>query len=181
MTGEHSTNPTARELTPKKKKKSKKSAKKASKPSIPAGLVDSTRLGQDMAVLAGGKAKFPFYFPGLRTNRSEYVSGSPRVYKVADEDGKNHNAYRIVSSIGENGEYWGVQGMTWKNPPILDNPDGTRVENGRKLLLFYDGSKLRMVGWKTPRAAYWVTNTIGHKIPNSQLIAIAASLKRLKS
>ena len=77
---------------------------------------------------------------------------TPRVYRIEDEEGKRHQAYRIVASMGEPGEYWGVQGMTWRDPPILANPDRIRRENGRELLLFYDGSKLRMVGWKTPRA-----------------------------
>ena len=36
-----------------------------------------------------------------------------------------------------------------------------------------------MVGWKTPRAAYYVTNTIRRKISNARLIEIAASLRRL--
>ena len=167
MTGEHSTNPTASDIPEKKAKKSAKH-KHASKTSIPSGLIDASRSGEDMAVLAADKLKMPFYFPALATNRTQYVSGTPRVYKLADEEGKNHAAYRIVAATGETGEYWGVQGMTWKDPPILASPDRIREENGRKLLLFYDGSKLRMVGWKTPRAAYWVSNTIGHKIPNSQ-------------
>ena len=31
------------------------------------------------------------------------------------------------------GEYYGVQGMTWKNPPLLASPSGTRTVAGRKL------------------------------------------------
>jgi hypothetical protein len=72
--------------------------------------------------------------------------------------------------------------MTWKNPPILRSPDRIRTTaSGRKLLLFYDGSKLRMIGWKTPRGSYYVTNTIGRKISNARLIGIASSLRRLNS
>ena len=37
------------------------------------------------------------------------------------------------ASRGRLGEYYGVQGMTWKNPPILDDPHDTVVRNGRKL------------------------------------------------
>ena len=47
-------------------------------------------------------------------------------------------------------------------------------------MLFYDGSKLRMVAWRTPRGAYWVSNTIGRKVSNARMIEIAASLRRLK-
>jgi LCP family protein required for cell wall assembly len=177
MTGEHSVNPAPSDIPA----KPKKSSKKGNKASIPSGLVDAHRLGEDMAVLAARKLDFlPFYFPALRTGRSQYVTGTPRIYKLADEDGVRHEAYRIVVSLGEPGEYWGVQGMTWKDPPILATPDRVREQNGRKLLLFYDGRKLRMVGWKTTRAAYYVTNSIGHKISNARLIAIAGSLQRLK-
>jgi hypothetical protein len=134
-----------------------------------------------MAVLVAKKLDFPFYFPGQVTNRTQYVRDTPRVYRLKAEDGERHQAYRIVAAMGEPGEYWGVQGMTWRDPPILANPDRIRREKGRELLLFYDGSKLRMVGWKTPRAAYWVSNTLGRKISNSRLIAMAASLRRPNS
>jgi hypothetical protein len=136
-----------------------------------------------MAVVATPKLRpLPFYFPPKFTNRSQYVNGSsPRVYKVADEDGKNHKAYRIVVSTGENGEYWGVQGMAWKNPPILASPDRVRRQNGRDLLLFYDGSRLRMVAWKTTRGAYYIANTASRRLTNARMLAIAGSLTRLKS
>ena len=173
MTGVKSTNP-KRSSLPQRAQKAK-SAKRVS------GLVNGRAAGEDMAVPAAKKLDFPFYFPGQVTNRTQYVRDTPRVYRIEDEDGKRHQAYRIVAAMGEPGEYWGVQGMTWRDPPILANPDRIRKEKGRELLLFYDGSKLRMVGWKTPRAAYWVSNTLGRKISNARLIAMAASLRRLNS
>ena len=107
---------------------------------------------------------------------------TPRVYRLEDEDGKRHQAYRIVASMGEPGEYWGVQGLTWRDPPILANPDRIRqARTAASCCCSTTARKLRMVGWKTPRAAYWVTNTLGRKISNSRLIAIAASLRRLNS
>jgi LCP family protein required for cell wall assembly len=174
MTGGRTLNPT-REEQPTRAPKRAKSSKVT-------GLVSARRQGEDIAVLNAKKLNMPFYFPGLITTRSQFVSGTPRIYTLPDEDGNIHDAYRIVLSVGEPGEYWGVQGMTWRDPPILSSPDRVRkLPNGRELLLFYDGSKLRMVGWKTPRAAYYVTNTIGRKISNARLIAIASSLRRLHS
>jgi hypothetical protein len=70
--------------------------------------------------------------------------------------------------------------MTWRSPPILDNPDRVRVVGGKRLRLYYDGRHLRLVAFKTSRAAYWVTNTLSESISNQQLIGIAASLTRLK-
>ena len=71
--------------------------------------------------------------------------------------------------------------MTWKDPPLLASPDLVREHNGRKLLLYYDGRKLRRVAWRTPRAVYYVSNTLNYKLSNRKMLAIAASLKRLKS
>ena len=71
--------------------------------------------------------------------------------------------------------------MTWKDPPMLASPDLVREHDGRKLLLYYDGSKLRRVAWRTPRAVYYVSNTIGCKLSNAKMLAIASSLRRLNS
>jgi len=176
MTGTRSKNPQRSDIATKETKKEAKSSTKVS------GLVSGRNLGQDMAVLAASKLKMPFYFPDVITNRSTYVSGTPRVYKIADESGKNHNAYRITASVGLNGEYWGVQGISgWKDPPILASPDRIRkLANGRTLQLYYDGSKIVRVAWRTPRAVYWISNTIGRKVTNAQMLAIASSLRRLK-
>ena len=84
-------------------------------------------------------------------------------------------------NAGSFSEYYGVQGLDWKDPPILDDPDRTRTVDGRKLELYYDGQHLRLVAWKTKKAVYWVTNTLTMSIPNNRLIAIAASLRRLKT
>ena len=77
-------------------------------------------------MLADPKLKFPFYFPTLRTSGAAYAGTEPRVYTIRDEKGKKHEAYRLVVSKGLAGEYYGIQGMTWKDPPILDNPDEMR-------------------------------------------------------
>jgi LCP family protein required for cell wall assembly len=173
MTGEKTTNP-ARQTKP-------KTFKRKRKPTQISGLVDARRLGEDLAVVAARRLKFPFYFPTVITNRSQYTKDTPRIYRLRDEDGNRHQAYRLVLSAGETGEYWGVQGLTWRDPPILNDPDRIRKEGGREFLLFYDGKDLIRVGWKTQRAAYWVSNTLGRKISNERMLAIAASLSRLKT
>ena len=133
-----------------------------------------------MAVLVAseGKLDFPFYFPSRRKTGSRYADPEPRIYSIRDGQNKLHKAYRLTLNAGSWSEYYGVQGMTWKNPPILDDPDRVRDVNGRKLELFYDGSRIRRVSWRTKNAVYWVTNTLTLSIPNSRLIAIASSLKR---
>ena len=144
------------------------------------GLEEARPQGVDQAVLADPKLKFPFYFPTLRTSTAAYAGTEPRIYTVRDEEGRKHEAYRLVVSKGLAGEYYGVQGMTWKDPPILDNPDQTISSRGRKLQLYYDGRRLRLVAWKTRKAVYWVSNTLSQSLNKRQMLAIAESLTRLK-
>jgi LCP family protein required for cell wall assembly len=150
------------------------------KPSQVPGLEEARSQGVDQAVLADPKLKFPFYFPSLRTNGAAYAGTEPRVYTIRDENGKKHQAYRLVISKGIAGEYYGVQGMTWKAPPILDDPDEIRTVGGRRFQLYYDGRRIRLVAWKTRRAVYWVANTLSASLSNRQMLAIAQSLTRLK-
>jgi LCP family protein required for cell wall assembly len=150
------------------------------KPSQVAGLVEARPQGVDQAVLADPKLKFPFYFPTLRTTTAAYAGTEPRIYTIRDETGKKHEAYRLVVSKGLAGEYYGIQGMTWKTPPILDNPDETRTLGGRKFRLYYDGRRIRIVAWRTRRAVYWVSNTLSASLNSRQMLAIAQSLTRLK-
>jgi LCP family protein required for cell wall assembly len=174
MTGEGTSNPT-------REKKAKK-VKKATKASSVTGLENARRLGENLAVLASRRLKtLPFYFPEYRTTGSRYDNETPRIYSERDEQGQLYRAYRIVIYNGAPGEYYGVQGQTWRDPPLLANPDRIREVNGRKLMLFYDGSKLRQVAWRTSRAVYWVTNTLNRKLSNPRMIAIAGSLRRLGS
>jgi hypothetical protein len=53
--------------------------------------------------------------------------------------------------------------------------------NKRKLLIYKDGNKVRLVAWKTPRSVYWVSNTLTRRLNERQMLAIAASLRRLRS
>jgi hypothetical protein len=85
-----------------------------------------------------------------------------------------------VVSKGMIGEYYGVEGMTWKNPPLLDNPDAVRIVGGRRLLVYRDGSQVRIVAWRTKKAVYWVTNTLTKTLTPAQMIGIASSLRTLK-
>ena len=154
-----------------------------------AGLVNAQTEGEDYAIQLGG-TKFPVYYPKLMVAGRHYMplarnaSGQemyPRTYRIKAPDGKMKAAYRLVVAYNTlEGDYYGIQGTTWTDPPILHNPSSdARTVNGKKLLLFYDGKRLRTVGWKTAKAAYWVQNTLQEKLTNSQMLAIAGSLTRL--
>jgi LCP family protein required for cell wall assembly len=145
------------------------------------GLVGSRTEGENQAILAARKTGFGFYFPTRRAAGGSYIGQGPRLYTIRDELGRPHRAYRLVLSAGDNAGYYGIQGMTWRRPPILDDPHTTRTVNGRKLLIYRDGRKVHLVAWKTPRGAYWVSNTLTRRLNERQMIAIAASLQRLRS
>ena len=160
-------------------RKSASARKSRNRSSDVPGLEIARREGEDQAIVGARRAKFPFYFPTLRYRGSRYAGTEPRIYRIEDEKGKMRRAYRLVVSKGVVGEYYGIQGTTWREPPILDDPSETRKVNGRKLELHYDGRRLRLVAWRTKRAVYWVSNTLTQSLGTRQMIGIAASLKRL--
>jgi polyisoprenyl-teichoic acid--peptidoglycan teichoic acid transferase len=142
-------------------------------------MEDSRSEGESMAVLADPKLDFPFYFPAVRRAGSAYEGTEARIYKIRDEKGKKHQAYRLTLRAPGVGEYYGIQGLRWKTPPILDNPDETVERDGRRFMLFFDGRQLRMVAWRTKRAVYWVSNTLTQNLSQAQMLEIAGSLRRL--
>jgi hypothetical protein len=85
----------------------------------------------------------------------------------------------MVVKKGIAGEYYGVQGLTWRNPPILDDPTEIRKIGRRKYELHYDGDRLRLAAWRTRRAVYWVSNTLLQSLSERQMLAIAKSARKL--
>jgi hypothetical protein len=69
--------------------------------------------------------------------------------------------------------------MSWKTPPLLDNPSYTRTYDGRKLEFFRDGDRTRLIAWRTDNGVYWVSNTLLQSLTNSQMLGIARSLTRV--
>ena len=124
----------------------------------------------------------PVYFPkAIYVARGGGYSrnGSPRSYEIFDRAKKRYRAYRIVLYAGELGQYYGVQGTTWKTPPILDDPTDERIIGGRRFRRYFDGKKIRLIAWETRQAVYWVSNTLSQKLTNRQMMEIARSLQRI--
>jgi hypothetical protein len=61
----------------------------------------------------------------------------------------------------------------------LDNPTDEVVMRKRTYKRFFDGHKIRLISWETPRAVYWVSNTLSRKLTNKQMMGIARSLQRI--
>jgi LCP family protein required for cell wall assembly len=166
------------EATEEEKRAARKTKKRNKASAIP-GLEIATQEGEDQAIVAATKLDFPFYFPKLRLTGARYASPQPRIYSLRDATGKLHKAYRLVLKKGIENEYYGVQGTTWKNPPILDGAHDVVERDGRKLLVYYDGRRVRLVAWRTKKAVYYVHNTLLRSIDRRRMIGIAASLSRL--
>jgi polyisoprenyl-teichoic acid--peptidoglycan teichoic acid transferase len=148
------------------------------------GLFNAATSAEDQAVrLQLRHPGFPVYYPKLARLGSTYVAdpASPRVYSIYDRSGKRYKSYRMVVQAPGFGQFYGIQGTSWKAPPILDNPDGHQRMRGRDYELFYDGRALRLVAWETPRAVYWVSNTLSEGLSNKQMLGIARSLSRIGS
>jgi LCP family protein required for cell wall assembly len=148
-----------------------------------AGLVRAREQGERLVREAGPRARrlgFPLRFPSHLTEPGSY-DGQVLTYGLRDRAGTLHRAYRFV--VAENradGQFYGVQGTTWRNPPLLARPTDVRRVRGRRLELFRAGSRLRFVAWRTDRAAYWIANTLNLKLTNDEMLALAASLTTLK-
>jgi LCP family protein required for cell wall assembly len=166
-----------------KSSKSSKSSKKRSSKSTPLapGLVAAKTQAEDMVATMSTKAgNLPVYYPAVRTDDGfANQASNPRLYTIKDRAGYKYKAYRIVGYAGENGQYWGVQGMTWRSPPILDDPSDSERMAGRKYDMYYDGTRLRLIAWRTKKAVYWVSNTLSRTLTNQQMRDIAKSLTRV--
>ena len=146
------------------------------------GLVVDRRGGEDHVLamdvrLAG--LRLPVLYPAVRLGGATagYARDSPRSYEIFDRDKHRHRAYRIVLSTGVNGQYYGVQGTTWKTPPILDEPTDTVPIGGRRYRRYFDGHRIRLIAFETAQAVYWVSNTLQRRLTNRQMMDVARSLR----
>jgi LCP family protein required for cell wall assembly len=152
---------------------------------VPTLLVNVERANRDLVAPAAARHRlgFPIYFPARATAAAKPSNvDSPRLYTIRDRADRRHHAYRLVFVQNEiEGQYYGIQGTDWRTPPLLAHPTGHRTVDGRRLLLFREGERLRTVAWRTSRATYWISNTLGNSLTNDQMIGIAATATRIKS
>jgi hypothetical protein len=138
----------------------------------------------------------PVYAPKLIAAGSEYCSGElgncptgspisevgsyPRKYVIATPQHQPEAAYQMTLVLNATlGQYYDVEGMTWKDPPALVDPTESRVVGGKRLDLYFEGAKLDLVAWRTARGVYWISNTLTDNLDKEQMIGLAASLARV--
>jgi LCP family protein required for cell wall assembly len=145
-------------------------------------LVDISVGGKQQALTTAKNLRgLTIYYPKLAVPRSSFSINSPRAYKICGPHGKCWPSYRIVLPVngGLLGEYYGIQGTTWKDPPIIKSPSEIRDVRGRKLMIYKDGDRIRLVAWQTKDATYWVSNTLQQSISKRDMIDIARNAKPL--
>jgi len=80
-----------------------------------------------------------------------------------------------------------VDDGTWRDlecERLFSSMDSTLTPLGsqslyRKLRIYRDGRRIRLVAWRTRKAVYWVSNTLTQSLTGPQMLGIAASLRRL--
>jgi LCP family protein required for cell wall assembly len=101
--------------------------------------------GKAQAIAAGGGPGLPVYYPKLLHTGSFYAENAPRVYTL-----HGRPAYRMSIQLdGKSGAFYGVQGMRWKDAPILAAPHEDVTVDGRKLSVYGEGAKVTLVAWRT--------------------------------
>jgi hypothetical protein len=163
-----------------KQRKRSKTARKGRSRGARANLVDFTVTSRGQGQIAKDRVGFPVYYPRKLVKGSSYAEDAPRSYTITGTDERRYRAYKMVVFTGFIGEYYGLQGTSWRDPPILEHPSETRKVDGREYMLFYNGDRLRMVGWKTARASYWISNTLLQTLSAKEMLGVARSLVRAR-
>jgi LCP family protein required for cell wall assembly len=134
--------------------------------SVAAGALRSVRF----------RAHFPLRVPHLVA----------RYARLSDQEGvrvfkplKNRHEVVLTFSMPDGVEYWQIEETDWSTAPILANPTKVIPWHHYKLQIYTTGGAIQMVALRTPKASYWVVNTILNQLSNSTMLAIAKSLRPL--
>jgi hypothetical protein len=157
-------------------------------PSPPTGIVAATRAARHhrsgLALVrtpasdlrrgraAAHRLPWALEYPRVR-NQLGNAPDTVRIYGIRDPQGRVHVAYDIVIDRGRIGEFYDVQGTSWANPPLLDNPAQTVRVGRRQYALYYEGDHLKTVAWRDGNIVYWINNTLVDSVPSRELLAMA--------
>lgn len=142
-----------------------------------ANVTSGTSASLDLLRKERWNVPFPVQVPTVIERSSWIDREKPIRTYFMDKDAKEHKALRLTYKLGGTNEYWGVQMTDWDDAPVLNGRNFTRRIKGRTYELYYNGPKLHMVVLRTPKASYWVVNTLLDRLSNETMIAIAKGLK----
>ena len=122
---------------------------------------------------ASPQLPFPLEYPRVRDALGSAEADMLRVYNLHDRHGHAQPAYVIVIDRGGLGEYYDVQGSSWTEPPLLENPSQTVQIGSRTYDLYYAGEEIRTIAWREAGAAYWIQNTLTNSVQPREMLAMA--------
>jgi LCP family protein required for cell wall assembly len=123
------------------------------------------------------KVHFPVYAPHRIAQYSQLTSAEQQGVRVFKPLRNRHEV--ALTFVTPAGQYWQIEETDWTSAPILANPTDHFFYRHRKFDLYTTGGAIQMVVLRTPKATYWVVNTILNQLSNSTMIAIAKSLQPL--
>ena len=141
-----------RDLEREARRRSRRSSRRAP-PSVP-GLGDCRRAGEDQARRDGADegGRLPVYYPAVRTTRAGYAD-QPPTRALHDQRPRGRSLHGLPdrrAHARRDGQYWGVQGTSWRTPPILDDPRRHGQDaRPQATSVYYDGTRLRLIAWRT--------------------------------
>jgi polyisoprenyl-teichoic acid--peptidoglycan teichoic acid transferase len=174
--------PAAQAAAARRGKKAAKAGRKAAKGSGGSGRASPgltvTKLGRSYAQrVHHAYPPFPVYYPSTVAAGSSFPE-RVHYYNLADPGLKQNErfSYRFVLKT-PTGDYYGLQGLSWKDPPILKETHETRTIGDRTYNIYYDNNRIRLISWSTDKGVYWVSNSLLESLSQSQMIAIARGAK----
>ena len=131
------------------------------------------------SAVRAGSGELPLYGPSARLTRGRLQTEMSHGYRILDRARKpKWPAYRMVVATGIVGEYYGVEGTTWKDPPLLGlATDEVRLA-GRTWQVQHDGRKIRRLFWKTSWGTYWISNSLTNSLSAREMYALARTWGR---
>ena len=123
------------------------------------------------------KVDFPLMVPHT-LEESSYADREVPIRVYAPKRGERAVRLTFLDSM-ELAGYWGIEETSWDGAPALQQPNFKHRIKGREFDFYYDGPHLHMVVLKTPKASYWVVNTLTDTLSNETMIEIAKGLRPL--
>jgi polyisoprenyl-teichoic acid--peptidoglycan teichoic acid transferase len=143
----------------------------------PASVQDGLPVTLSAVRAQNGPAHFPLMVPKqVALGSSLSTDEGVRLFKPLR--GKQELA--LTFNLNGGVEYWQIEESNWVSAPILQNPTAVIPWHHEKLDVYTSSGAIQMVAVRTPKAAYWVVNTILNDLSNSTMMAIAESLTPLR-
>ncbi len=136
-------------------------------------LTPTTGEALTQARAASPQLPFPLEYPRMRDAFAGAEPDMLRVYDIPDQHGHAHPAYVIVIDRGGLGEYYDVEGTSWTDPPVLNDPSQTVRIGSRTYSLYYAAEEIRTIAWREAGAVYWIQNTLTNSVQPREMLAMA--------